>query len=201
LESGQLLYLEFSDVRGRRFGSSSPRLSADEAWATAVDDLRPIIESPERSQVMPEPELLYVSMRSMEFGVMWQVLVVDGIDSFNSRWVLIDVVTGALRYVAPAAFDTMIPNRIAFIRGDAHEDGRVNLSDAIAILRRLFIAADRTECLDLSDANGDLRIDLQDPVHLLGHLFGGGPRPPEPFHTCSATLEGIGCSCYSACPP
>jgi hypothetical protein len=74
-------------------------------------------------------------------------------------------------------------------------------ADAIAILRRLFVAADRTECLDLSDANGDLHIDLQDPIHLLGFLFQGRGSPPEPFPSCSAALEGLGCSCYASCPP
>ncbi len=71
---------------------------------------------------------------------------------------------------------------IQFVRGDANQDGRVDLADAIRILRFLFGAdGDFLSCPDAADANDDEWITVSDAVHVLLHLFVGGPAPPSPY--------------------
>ncbi len=71
--------------------------------------------------------------------------------------------------------------------GDASQDGAVNLTDAVSVLERLF-GGSRLELpceggidaggnLVVLDTNGDAVFDLSDAVHLMNHLFVGGPGP------------------------
>lgn len=65
-----------------------------------------------------------------------------------------------------------------FLRGDGNGDGRVNLSDAVAILGGLFLGQDAPGCMDAADANDDGAVDLADPAAILNSLFRGvGPLP------------------------
>ena len=87
--------------------------------------------------------------------------------------------------------------------GDANEDGRLDLSDAIRLLGILFLlgdgglpcgAAEITDAgsRDLLDVNGDRSVDLTDAISLLLHLFQGGD-PPALGSTCRTMrpCEGI----------
>ncbi|MBI4605075.1 MAG: hypothetical protein HY721_24190, partial [Planctomycetes bacterium] len=66
-----------------------------------------------------------------------------------------------------------------FRRGDADGNGKVNLTDAVLTLNRLFKGGPAPDCPDAADVNDDGKLDLTDPVYLASHLFRGGP-PPEP---------------------
>lgn len=69
-----------------------------------------------------------------------------------------------------------------FIRGDANEDLRVNVSDMIRILGILFQGDTRLPaCLDSIDVNDDGQRNATDPIYLGNSLFRGGPPLPEPF--------------------
>ncbi|MEM7164770.1 MAG: hypothetical protein AAF581_04860 [Planctomycetota bacterium] len=70
-----------------------------------------------------------------------------------------------------------------FIRGDAHQNGAIDLGDPIFILTFLFgvFGGQTPPCLDAADANDDGFLNIGDPVYLLEFLFGGGSQPPEPF--------------------
>lgn len=71
---------------------------------------------------------------------------------------------------------------ISFVRGDANEDSRVDMSDAIGILDYLFRdPPSLTTCLDAIDANDDGTTDISDPIYLLVYLFAGGLPPPRPY--------------------
>ena len=84
--------------------------------------------------------------------------------------------------------------------GDANQDGSLDISDAIALLRHLFAGAvlpagcegafDQGANLALLDPNGDGTIDLSDPIFLLSYLFTAGPAP----------ALGSGCVRISGCP-
>ena len=85
--------------------------------------------------------------------------------------------------------------------GDANQDGRLDVSDPVKLLRRLFLAdASALPCdgvdiaaggnLRVFDANGDAAVDLSDALHLLAHLFGAGPAP----------AGGGGCIRVVGCP-
>jgi hypothetical protein len=56
--------------------------------------------------------------------------------------------------------------------------GTVNITDAVAVLIRLFQGGASLACVDAADSNDDGRLDLSDAVYLLNHLFLGVPRCP-----------------------
>ncbi len=70
-------------------------------------------------------------------------------------------------------------SHILFIRGDANDDGEVNISDAIYTLEWLFLGKPPPEVLDSADTDDDGKNDISDPIFLLNALFiKGGPLPP-----------------------
>lgn len=82
-----------------------------------------------------------------------------------------------------------------FIRGDANEDGKIDLTDAIFILNYLFKGGLEPPCLDASDVNDDGRIDISDAVYTLRYLFSGETQPPAPFQEAGIdpTEDGLKC--------
>jgi hypothetical protein len=87
-------------------------------------------------------------------------------------------VNGGAFLEKPAAF-TFIDPRPLFIRGDADGDGRLQLSDAIAIGDFISGARASLPHLDAADANDDGAINTGDLVALTGFLFRGeGSLPP-----------------------
>jgi hypothetical protein len=84
--------------------------------------------------------------------------------------------------------------------GDFNQDGGLDISDVVAYLMYLFSGrtiqlpcggASANEGLDLLllDVNGDATVNIADPVHLLAHLFQGGP-PPALGRNC---IQLVGC--------
>jgi hypothetical protein len=67
-----------------------------------------------------------------------------------------------------------------FHRGDPNQDGVLNLSDSIFVLRHLFQSGPAPRCLESADANDDGSIDLTDGIFPLRFLFQGGDTPPSP---------------------
>ena len=88
-----------------------------------------------------------------------------------------------------------------FRRGDSNGDGGVDLSDAIYILRSLFLGGEPLPCLKAADANDDSRVDVSDPVKILGVLFLGEPALPAPSEACGAdpTGDALGCADFQGC--
>ena len=82
-----------------------------------------------------------------------------------------------------------------FLRGDPNEDGRVDLSDAVSILRMLFGGRALPACEDRLDANDDGQLSIADAIHVLAYLFAGGPAPPAPFPVegLDATEDALRC--------
>ena len=67
-----------------------------------------------------------------------------------------------------------------FVRGDANNDVRIDLSDAVKILQFLFLG-DTASCLDAFDIDDSGTILINDAVLLLDWLFRGGDEPADPF--------------------
>ena len=82
-------------------------------------------------------------------------------------------------------------------RGDANDDGAVNVSDPSAISDWLFNGGNEPPCLNQADANNDGAVDVSDVSFLSTYLFLGGPQPPSPgpnATTCSVDdLPRPGC--------
>ena len=84
--------------------------------------------------------------------------------------------------------------------GDASQDSKLDLTDAVSVLNHLFLGvAEPLPCEGgtfedagnraLLDVNGDGKVDLSDPVHTLNYLFAGG-SPPSGGTSCSPI---VGC--------
>ena len=92
-----------------------------------------------------------------------------------------------------------------FKRGDANDDGGLNIADAIAILSFLFGGSEPPGCRDAGDANDDGQLNIADAIALLGHLFGGGGDLPPPFASCGAdptpeAPQELTCDRFESCP-
>jgi len=83
--------------------------------------------------------------------------------------------------------------------GDANQDGRIGVSDAVRLLLILFRGATPPCEGDLAspvlDVDGDASVNVTDAVHLLTYLYGGG-APPSAGTRC-VRVEG----CDWACVP
>jgi hypothetical protein len=92
------------------------------------------------------------------------------------------------------------PGAPRFIRGDADGSGRLQVSDAVAILIVLFQGGG-LGCLRAGDADDDGGVSLTDAVRVLGHLFLGGEALPPPFPGCGldATADDLGCRDFPGC--
>lgn len=96
------------------------------------------------------------------------------------------------------------PEESSFVRGDANDDGKVNIADAIWVVRAVVRSGPRTRCEDAADANDDGLIDLSDAQYLIQWNFLAGPEPPAPFTSCGPDMVADALSCpkgsVSACP-
>jgi hypothetical protein len=71
-----------------------------------------------------------------------------------------------------------------FRRGDANDDGRFDISDAVTVLICKFLGIACHPCLDAFDANDDGAADITDAIYLLNWRFQNGPPPAPPFPAC-----------------
>jgi hypothetical protein len=86
--------------------------------------------------------------------------------------------------------------REAFLRGDANQDARLDIADAIKTLSYLFGGAPMP-CMDAADANDDEQVNIADAIRILSFLFGSGARPPlPPPNECGPDPVGdsLGCA-------
>ncbi|MBI4605996.1 MAG: hypothetical protein HY721_28865 [Planctomycetes bacterium] len=91
-----------------------------------------------------------------------------------------------------------------FHRGDADDNGVLQLTDAIRVLGFLFLGGVQPGCMDAADADGNNNLQLTDAIRILGYLFLGGV-PPEipgpPPNDCGPDNDGVslGCETYVNC--
>ena len=67
-----------------------------------------------------------------------------------------------------------------FRRGDANVDGKLDISDPIAVLGYLFLGTAADLCHDAGDADDDGDLNITDAIYALNYLFLGGPALPAP---------------------
>lgn len=92
------------------------------------------------------------------------------------------------------------PQSDIFVRGDANDDGTVNIADPIWLLSELFSGGPHTDCAGANDANSDGTLDIADPLFLLGDQFGSGPDPAAPYPDCGSTPDPADCVTFTSCP-
>ena len=81
-----------------------------------------------------------------------------------------------------------------FLRGDLDRNMVAELTDAILLVRYLFLGVDFASCEDAADINDDGDLDIVDPLQLLFFLFDGGtvPSPPFPDPGSDPTVDDLG---------
>lgn len=106
-----------------------------------------------------------------------------------------------LRVNGSVTFDSSV---LIFRRGNANQDGNVDLGDVVFILSYLFNNGSAPLCFDSADVNDDGLLDLSDPIYLITYLFNNGPFPPFPFLACgidATDTDQFDCAIYNGgCP-
>jgi hypothetical protein len=90
---------------------------------------------------------------------------------------------------------------VLFRRGDADDNGRLDISDPVFLLGWLFLGGRRPACLDAADIDDSGDLNINDPVFLLEYLYLGGLPPPEPFSACGQdpNPDARDCQSFAAC--
>lgn len=110
--------------------------------------------------------------------------------------------TGTLEIVLEGS-DQVSPGG-KFIRGDANDDTRVDIADAIWIVLFLFYTGERKPCVAAADANDDGVADISDAIFLINWrlqpdaaLRGGplAPPPSDPYPGCGADPDVTAADC------
>jgi hypothetical protein len=86
-----------------------------------------------------------------------------------------------------------------FIRGDADGSAGVAMSDAIHILRAIYIPGATLDCMDSADADDDGDVAMSDGIYILRHLYiPDSPPPHSPFPDCGVdpTPDRLGCDVH-----
>jgi hypothetical protein len=106
--------------------------------------------------------------------------------------VLSEPTPGALNK-EPAGSGT--PAEASFVRADANEDARINITDMLAILKVLFQAGTPPSCRDRMDSNDDGAVNLTDVTYIGQALYQHGPTFPPPFPQAGKdpTADGLSC--------
>ena len=68
-----------------------------------------------------------------------------------------------------------------FRRGDVNEDGLVDVTDAVMILKVLFVGDTDLWCEDKADTDDSGVLDVTDSLYLLSFVYLGGDPIPEPY--------------------
>ncbi|MBI4602697.1 MAG: CotH kinase family protein [Planctomycetes bacterium] len=72
---------------------------------------------------------------------------------------------------SPGAIAGLTPGLPLFRRGDIDADGKVSITDAIVLLRHLFLGGPEPGCLASGDSDADGQLGLTDAVRILDYLF------------------------------
>jgi len=81
-----------------------------------------------------------------------------------------------------------------FSRGDTDSNGRLSIVDAVLTLRHLFQGGETLPCAKAADANDDGKVNVSDPIHILGYLFLDGPPPADPLQCgVDASADALEC--------
>ena len=107
----------------------------------------------------------------------------------------------ALLWALAAPVGTAAAQDVPFLRGQVDQTGGVDMTDAVIILRYLFLGEWMPPCLDAADIDDSGVLNITDGVLLLNFLFLGGAPPSEPFASCGPdpTAEDTDCAIFQPC--
>ena len=76
-------------------------------------------------------------------------------------------------YVVTCGF-SRTSEAVEFVRGDATNDGVIDISDGVSVLVFLFGGGPEPTCADTADSNDSGEVDLSDAIYVFSFLFLGG---------------------------
>jgi hypothetical protein len=87
-----------------------------------------------------------------------------------------------------------------FMRGEANNDGAVDLTDAINVLGFLFLGSPSSlPCAKAGDTDDNGVLEITDAVNLLGYLYLGNPLIlPQPFPNCGPDVISDQLDCQAS---
>jgi hypothetical protein len=88
-----------------------------------------------------------------------------------------------------------------FRRGDVDADGRLALTDVLALLNHLFRGAVVPSCRKAADADDSGRLNIVDALTMVSQLFGQSSPLPEPSESCGVdpTADDLDCGSFPTC--
>ena len=86
-----------------------------------------------------------------------------------------------------------------FVRGDANQDGVVQVSDAVLLFDYILLNGDPLNCSAAGDTNDSGALDLADPIFLLNRLFQNGPEFPAPVECGVDPTPDLPCEMGLSC--
>jgi len=94
----------------------------------------------------------------------------------------VDVITCQATSRANPSFedDDYLAVTVSAVRGDANNDGTIDLGDVVYLVSYLYKAGPAPEIIESGDCNCDGPIDVGDVVYLVNYLFRSGPMPCKP---------------------
>ena len=95
-----------------------------------------------------------------------------------SRIALFVLMCVAFTVVSTAALIDEDPG--AIMRGDADDNGSINVTDIIYLNNYLYAGGPPPPCMDQGDVDDSGSINVTDPIYLSNWLFNGGPPAPGP---------------------
>jgi hypothetical protein len=75
-------------------------------------------------------------------------------------------------------------------RGNCNDDAVEDISDAVALVRHLFVAGRIPRCAEACDIDGSGSLSVTDAIRLLRFIFQGGPPPAAPAFPACQPHEG-----------
>jgi len=87
---------------------------------------------------------------------------------------------------------------VPFLRGDANDDGQLDISDGVAIFTALFLGGPRLSCPRAADVDDNGQIQITDVIALYRFLF-LGQGAIEPGCREDATPDALSCVAFDAC--
>ena len=66
---------------------------------------------------------------------------------------------------------------VPYICGDANDDDKVNVSDAVWVINYVFSGGDAPIPLEAGETNCDGNVNVSDAVYIINYVFSGGDAP------------------------
>jgi V8-like Glu-specific endopeptidase len=108
----------------------------------------------------------------------------------------------SLVFVALLAVLSSSAKADVFSRGDVDGSGQREITDAIMLLKHVFLGDPKTlQCEDAGDVDDSGNVEFGDAIVLLVHLFVGSVSPRSPYPECGLdrTQDSLGCGSAPAC--